>query len=68
MSVRHHDDLLTYLSSKIQEEYAVISEDLASGTAKDYGDYKYACGTARGLLIANNLIAELANHMENLDE
>lgn len=68
MSAHIHNDLLSYLSSKIQEEYAVISEDLTSGTAKDYGDYRYACGTARGLLIANNLINELANHMENSDE
>ena len=34
-------ELLTYLSKKVQDEIDVISGDLARGTAKDHGDYKY---------------------------
>jgi len=58
------NDLLKYLSDKIQEERGIIAEDTALGKAKDFGDYKYACGIVRGLLIANNLIIETAQRME----
>lgn len=62
------DDLLKYLSSKTQTEIDVISADLARGTAKDHGEYKYACGIIRGLMIANSLIADTAQRMENDDD
>jgi hypothetical protein len=57
-------ELLTYLSKKIQDELDVLSGDLARGTAKDHGDYKYACGIIRGLMITNGFIAEAAQNME----
>ena len=37
-------DLLQYLAKKVNEEITVLSDDLARGTAKDHGEYKYACG------------------------
>lgn len=61
-------DLLQYLTKKVQDEIDVISGDLARGTAKDHGDYKYACGIIRGLMIANGLFAETAQRMEHDDE
>lgn len=61
-------DLLKYLSSKVQEEISVLSDDLARGTAKDHGEYKYACGIIRGLMIANALFADTAQRMENDDD
>lgn len=61
-------DLLKYLSSKINEEIKVMSDDMALGTAKDFGDYKYACGIIRGLMIANSAIADIAQRMEEDDE
>lgn len=61
-------DLLKYLSSKLNEEIKVMSDDMALGTAKDYGEYKYACGIIRGLMIANSAIADIAQRMEEDDE
>lgn len=61
-------DLLKYLSGKVQEEITVLSDDLARGTAKDHGEYKYACGIIRGLMIANALFADTAQRMEQDDE
>ena len=61
-------DLLKYLSKKIQEELRVIEEDTAMGKAEDFGAYKYACGIYRGLLMANNLLMETAQRMEQDDE
>ena len=60
--------ILEYLSKQIQEERSRIIEDLGDGTAKDHGEYRYACGIVRGLLMANNLLVELAERMEKADE
>ena len=62
------DDLLKYLSQKIQEEMKVIEQDIALGHASDFGAYKYACGIYRGLLMANNILMETSERMEQEDE
>ena len=62
------DDLLKYLSSRIQEEVEVIKNDLALGKAKDHGDYKYGCGMVRGLLVVNNILMETAERLNKDDE
>lgn len=61
-------NLLKHLSNKVQEELRVIEADMAMGQAKDFGDYKYACGIYRGLLVANNIIVETAQQMEQNDD
>ena len=61
-------DLLKYLADKVQEEITPIMDDLARGTAKDHGQYKYACGIIRGLMIANGIFADTAQRMENDDD
>ena len=61
-------DLLKYLSNKVQEELKVIEADTVMGKAKDFGDYKYACGIYRGLLMAKNLLMETARRMEQDDD
>jgi hypothetical protein len=63
-----NSELLTYLSKKVQDEIDVISGDLARGTAKDHGEYKYACGIIRGLMISNGFMAETAQRMEQDDD
>tara|TARA_R110000822_G_scaffold12726_5_gene45783 strand:- start:4481 stop:4675 length:195 start_codon:yes stop_codon:yes gene_type:complete len=62
------EEVLKHLSGKIQEEIVVMKEDLAMGKAKDFGIYQHSCGVIRGLLVANNLIIELAERMETEDE
>ena len=62
------DDLLKYLSGKLQDEMKVMEADCILGKAKDFGDYKYACGIYRGLLIANNILIETAERMRKDDE
>lgn len=59
-------DLLKHLSNKVQEEIKVISDDLALGKAKDFGDYKHAVGMLRGLMVANSIIAETAERYEEI--
>lgn len=62
------NDVLKYIASKIQEEIMVLSDDLARGTAKDHGDYKYACGIIRGLMMATSILADTAQKLENDDD
>jgi hypothetical protein len=62
------DDVLKYLSRKIQEELKIIENDMALGRAEDFGAYKYACGIYRGLLVANGFVIELAQRMDTEDD
>jgi hypothetical protein len=62
------NDVLKHLSDKIQEERLRLSEDMSMGKAKDFGDYKYACGIIRGLLLANNMIIETSERLENSND
>ncbi len=61
-------DVLKYLSEQLQKERLRIIEDLGDGKAKDLAEYKYSAGVVRGLLMANNLIAETAERLETSDE
>jgi hypothetical protein len=61
-------DLLRHLSKKVQDELKIIESDMAMGNAADFGAYKYACGIYRGLLVANNILMETAERMEEDDE
>lgn len=59
---------LEFMSQKLRDEQQRVMEDLAAGNAKDYGGYQHACGVVRGLLIANNVIAEMAERLEKSNE
>lgn len=60
-------DLLKHLSNRMLDEIKVVSDDLALGKAKDYGDYKHAVGVIRGLMVANSIIAETAERYEEFE-
>jgi hypothetical protein len=45
-----------------------MSDDLARGGAKDHGDYKYACGIIRGLMMATSVLADTAQRLEDDDD
>lgn len=60
-------DLLKVLSQKMQEEMRILTEDLSLGKAKDHGDYKYAVGMIRGLMVANSIIADMAERYEEIE-
>ena len=62
------NDVLKYIADKIQEEVKVMSDDLARGTAKDHGDYKYACGIIRGMMMSTTILADTAQRLENDDD
>ena len=59
---------LEYLIKQTREEMRVVTETLAAGKAKDFADYRELCGVLRGLQIAHNIIADLAERIEKSDE
>ncbi len=63
-----NNEVLRYISSKVQEEISALSDDLARGTAKDHGEYKYACGIIRGLMMTTGILADTAQRLENDDD
>jgi len=42
-----------------------MKDDMAMGKAKDFGDYKYAAGIYRGLLMANTILTDTVERMKN---
>ncbi len=60
--------VLIHLAQKIDEACRVIETDLAAGHVKEFGEYKFACGRYRGLLMAKDIIIETAQHLENDDD
>ena len=61
-------DLLKYRADKVQDEIKPVMDDLARGAAKDHGEYKYACGIIRGLMVVTGILQDTAQRMENDDE
>ena len=62
------NDVLRYVSSKLQEELKSIESDIVMGGAQDYGAYRYTCGVYRGLLMANNIIMQTSERIEKGDD
>ena len=62
------DQILKYLAGKLDEDLEVVTNDMARGTAADFGSYKYAAGIIRGLHMAKNHIIETAERVEGADD
>ena len=60
--------IFSYLTGKLTEEITAIEGTLAMGKANDYAEYKFLCGKHRGLLVANQLIIDLADRMREDDD
>jgi hypothetical protein len=56
-------EVLLGISKRLHEERQRIMEDLADGKAEKHADYQYHCGVMRGLLFANNILAETAERL-----
>jgi len=62
------NDILKYISDKLEEQRLIQVDDVSLGKAKEFGDYKFSCGIIRGLLIAKNIIIETATKLERDDD
>jgi hypothetical protein len=62
------NDLLKYLTNKLDKEIQDIETNLPTGQAEDYAKYRYMCGVYRGLWVAKNIINETSERMDENDE
>lgn len=61
------DRVLTHLLSKVTERIGQLTESLADGNAKDFAEYRYLCGTIRGLGHAQSEIQDLVRRLREID-
>ena len=67
MSIESHN-LLRYIKDKIDELRKEQGVYLAGGGAKDFAEYRDVCGAIRGLAIARREVADLAKHVQDIEE
>ena len=57
--------VIELIIEEIQKRVGQIQEDLGSGVAKDFADYRYICGILHGMLVVNRYVEDLNNSLEN---
>ena len=55
---------LDYINSKLDERRVEIEQHLGRGAAKSYDEYQKLCGIVQGLDTAKQIVADLAQRME----
>lgn len=61
-------DLLRHIADKLDEESMYVAVELTKGSAKDYAEYKYACGVAAGLHKAMVVLQETSNSLKEAED
>lgn len=62
------DKILILLTSKIEERREQLIQALADGSAKDFAEYRYMCGTIRGLSFAHSEIQDLVRRIKEYND
>lgn len=62
------EKVLAHVASKIEERITQLTETMADGTAKDFAEYRYMCGTIRGLSLAHSEIQDLVRRIRELND
>ena len=62
------DKALKHLASQIDDKVNQLQEALASGSAKDYTEFKAMVGEIKGLLTARLNITDLQKNVEESDD
>lgn len=60
--------ILLRLASKIEERHQQLIESLADGSPKDFAEYRYLCGTIRGLAFAQSEIQDLVRRIKEYND
>lgn len=62
------DRILAHISANIEERRNQLIETLADGNARDFAEYRYLCGTIRGLNFAQIEIQDLVRRLKEIDD
>jgi len=60
--------ILMLVSSRLEERRQQLSEALGEGSAKDFAEYRFLCGTIRGLDTALSEINDLLRRVKEMDD
>lgn len=60
--------ILLLLVSKTEERRQQLMDSVSSGSAKDYAEYRYMCGTIRGLDAVLMEINDLLRRLKEIDD
>jgi hypothetical protein len=53
------EKILMVLRTKIRTQLNGLTDNIAGGSAKDFGEYRYACGVIHGLALAERELLDL---------
>ena len=56
------------VASKLEERRQQLMEALGEGSSKDFAEYRYVCGTIRGLDTALSEINDLLRRVKEMDD
>lgn len=62
------DKILMLLTAKVEERREQLIQSMADGSAKDYAEYRYMCGTIRGLSFAHSEIQDLVRRIKEYND
>lgn len=61
------DKVLMLLTAKIEGRRKQLMESLGDGGPKDFAEFRYMCGTIRGLTFAQQEIEDLVRNKRDID-
>jgi hypothetical protein len=62
------DKILMLLTQKVDERREQLIQALSDGSAKDFAEYRYMCGTIRGLSFAHSEIQDLVRRIKEYND
>jgi hypothetical protein len=62
------EKILMVLRTKIREQLNNMADNIAGGSAKDFGEYRYACGVIHGLTLAERELLDLIEVAKRNDD
>jgi len=57
--------VIDLILQEIEKKVGLTQEDLGSGVAKDYAEYRYVCGCLNGMLAVKRYVEEIKSNLEN---
>ena len=57
--------VIDLIIEETQKRVEQLQDDLGSGVAKDYAEYRYICGVGNGMLAVKRYVDDIKTNLEN---
>jgi hypothetical protein len=57
--------VIDLIIEETQKRVEQLQDDLGSGVAKDYAEYRYICGVVNGMLAVKRYVDDIKTNLEN---